>query len=69
MPKPITIEMIDAMSPEERKNLNENAMTRETPAAKAILELLSQSSAKASPSAAVKVTRAKPKAAAKAKTA
>ena len=42
MAKPITVEMLQAMSLEQRKTLQKNAISLGTPAAKAVLELLSQ---------------------------
>ena len=42
MPKPITSEMLHAMTPAQRDTLQKNALGRDTPAAHAILELLSQ---------------------------
>ena len=41
MPKPITVEMLQAMSPDERKTLHRNASARDTQAARDIIELLS----------------------------
>ena len=42
MAKPITAEMLHAMSLEQRKTLQKNALSLGTPAAQAVLELLSQ---------------------------
>ena len=42
MPKPITTEMLYAMTPAQRDTLQKNALGRDTPAAHAVLELLSQ---------------------------
>ena len=42
MAKPITLEMVEAMSLDQRKTLQANASKRDTQAAKDILELLSQ---------------------------
>ena len=42
MAKPITSEMLHAMSLEQRKTLQKNALGLGTPAAQAVLELLSQ---------------------------
>ena len=42
MPKPITSEMLHAMSLAERKTLHRNALGRDTPAAHAVLDLLSR---------------------------
>lgn len=42
MPKPITLEMLHAMDLEQRKNLHRNASGLDTPAARAVLELLGQ---------------------------
>ena len=42
MPKPITSEMLHAMTPAQRETLQKNALGRDTPAAHASLELLSQ---------------------------
>ena len=44
MPKAITLEMLHAMSPEQRKTLHGNATLMDTPASRAVLELLSQDS-------------------------
>lgn len=61
MPKPITLEMLHAMDPEQRKNLHRNASGLDTPAARAVLELLSQDDLMGKP-------KAPPKAAAPRKT-
>ena len=42
MPKPITFEMIEAMSVDQRKTLHENAMKRDTAASRDVLDLLSK---------------------------
>lgn len=42
MPKPITVEMLTAMSPDERKTLHRNASALDTPAARQVLDLLSK---------------------------
>lgn len=42
MPKPITVEMLTEMTPDQRKTLLKNAMARDTPAARDVIELLSQ---------------------------
>ncbi len=42
MPKPITIEMLEAMNTDQRKTLYRNAVALDTPAAKEVIELLSQ---------------------------
>ncbi len=42
MPKPITAEMLHAMSLDQRKTLHRNAMALDTPAAREVLELLAQ---------------------------
>ena len=42
MPKPITVEMLQAMSLDQRKILQRNALGLGTPAAQAVLLLLSQ---------------------------
>ena len=42
MAKPITLEMVEAMSLDQRKTLHANASKRDTQAAKDILELLAQ---------------------------
>ena len=42
MPKTITSEMVHAMSLDQRKTLYQNALGRDTPAAHAVLEILSQ---------------------------
>ena len=42
MAKPITAEMLHAMSLEQRKTLHKNALSLGTPAAQAVIELLSQ---------------------------
>ena len=42
MPKPITSEMLHAMTLAERKTLHQNALGRDTPAAHAVLDLLSR---------------------------
>lgn len=66
MPKPITIEMLEAMSTDQRKTLYRNAIALDTPAAKEVIELLSTNDlmAKTPTSAgspAVKKTKAAPK--------
>ena len=62
MAKPITAEMLHAMSLEQRKTLQKNALTLGTPAAQAVLELLSQDDLLGRPKAIV-VPRAPKKAA------
>ena len=42
MPKPITLEMLHAMDLDQRKTLHRNASGLDTPAARAVLELLGQ---------------------------
>ena len=42
MPKPITSDMLHAMTLAERKMLHQNALGRDTPAAHAVLDLLSR---------------------------
>ena len=42
MPKPITSDMLHAMTLAERKSLHQNALGRDTPAAHAVLDLLSR---------------------------
>ena len=42
MPKAITLEMLHAMSPDQRKTLHANATGMDTPASRAVLELLQQ---------------------------
>ena len=49
MPKPITLEMLHAMTPDQRKTLHRNASSRDTPAAHEILQLLSQDDLMARP--------------------
>lgn len=79
MPKPITLEMLHAMDMDQRKTLHRNASGLDTPAARAVLELLGQDELmgkpKAPPKAATtrktpakpRATPAKPRAAAAAK--
>ena len=70
MPKPITLEMLHAMNPDQRKTLHANALGLDTPAARNVLELLSQDDLMARPKpvkaapAKKRTTTAKPKAAA-----
>ena len=52
MPKPITIEMLEAMNTDQRKTLYRNAVALDTPAAKQVIELLSQNDLMAKPPAA-----------------
>lgn len=42
MAKPITVEMIEAMTLDQRKTLHANAKNRDTPAAKDLIALLSE---------------------------
>lgn len=42
MPKSITSEMIQGMSLAQRKTLHQNALDRDTPASRAVLDLLSR---------------------------
>ncbi len=42
MPKPITLDMLNQMSPDQLKTLKQNAMGRDTPASRDVLELLAQ---------------------------
>ena len=42
MPKAITLEMLHAMSPDQRKTLHANATLMDTPASRAVLDLLAQ---------------------------
>lgn len=49
MPKPITIEMLEAMNTDQRKTLYRNAVALDTPAAKQVIELLSQNDLMAKP--------------------
>jgi hypothetical protein len=51
MPKPITIEMLEAMSTDQRKTLYRNAVALDTDAAKDVIELLSQNDLMAKPAA------------------
>ena len=44
MPKAITLDMLHAMSADQRKTLHANATLMDTPASRAVLELLSQDS-------------------------
>ena len=82
MPKPITLEMLHAMDPDQRKTLHRNASGLDTPAARAVLELLGQddlmgkpkappkaASARKAPARTSKPRAAKPAAAPKAKAA
>lgn len=70
MPKPITLEMLHAMELDQRKTLFRNASGIDTPAARAVLELLEQDDLmgkpKAPPKAAAprkpRATPAKPRA-------
>ncbi len=64
MPKPITVEMLHAMSLDQRKNLHRNALSLDTPAAHEILELLSQDDLMGKPKAAAKPATARKKSAA-----
>lgn len=82
MPKPITLEMLHAMDLDQRKTLHRNASGLDTPAARAVLELLGQDdlmgkpkappkapSARKTPARATKPRAAKAPAAPKAKSA
>ena len=57
MPKPITSEMLHAMTLAERKTLHQNALGRDTPAAHAILDLLSRDNLMAPPQSAKPAAR------------
>lgn len=59
MPKPITLEMLHAMDPEQRKNLHRNASGLDTPAARAVLELLGQDDLMGKPKAPPKAPSAR----------
>lgn len=52
--KPITVEMIEAMDADQRKTLYKNALARDTDAARAVLEILSQHDLMAKPKAPAK---------------
>ncbi len=52
MPKPITFEMIEAMSADQRKTLHENASKRDTVASREVLDLLAKVTPKSAPAAA-----------------
>ena len=69
MPKPITLEMLQAMSPDQLKTLHANAMGLDTPAARDVLLLLTNEdlvgrpkppAVKKAPSARRKVNGSKP---------
>ena len=59
MPKPITLEMLHAMDPEQRKTLHRNASGLDTPAARAVLELLGQDDLMGKPKAPPKAASAR----------
>ena len=61
MPKPITAEMLHAMSLDQRKNLHRNALSLDTPAAHEILEMLSQDDLMGKPKVAAKPASARKK--------
>ncbi len=65
MPKPITLEMLHEMTPDQRKTLHRNASGLDTDAAREVLVLLSQDDLMARPKAPAKKTAAPKKAAAK----
>ena len=67
MPKPITLEMIEAMSADQRKTLHENAMKRDTVASREVLDLLAKTTPPKSAAAATKKAPVKKAAASKKK--
>ena len=61
MPKPITLEMLHAMDLDQRKTLHRNASGLDTPAARAVLELLGQDDLMGKPKAPPKAKAASPR--------
>ncbi len=59
MPKPITLEMLHAMDLDQRKTLHRNASGLDTPAARAVLELLGQDDLMGKPKAPPKAAAAR----------
>lgn len=59
MPKPITLEMLHAMDLDQRKTLHRNASGLDTPAARAVLELLGQDDLMGKPKAPPKAPSAR----------
>ena len=57
MPKPITLEMLHAMDLDQRKTLHRNASGLDTPAARAVLELLGQDDLMGKPKAPPKAAK------------
>ena len=65
MPKPITVEMLEAMSLDQRKTLHRNALGLDTPAARDVIELLSHGDLLGAPKSTARKAPAKPAAARK----
>lgn len=59
MAKQITLEMLEAMSPDQRKTLHQNALNLDTPAAKEVIDMLVKGDLVRRPAASV--ASAKPK--------
>lgn len=59
MPKPITLDMLHEMTPDQRKTLHRNASSLDTDAAREVLDLLAQDGLMAAPKAPAKKAPAK----------